>query len=110
VPNKTLKAMRATVWAGRLGAGDAFARAGFRHAFRDGADLSRIEAIVAVARSVGLPADELAAAIDDKAIKDELRAVTEVAWSRGVVGVPCTEVGGEILFGDDRLEAARSRL
>jgi 2-hydroxychromene-2-carboxylate isomerase len=105
-PNKTLKAMRATVWAGRLGAGDAFARAGFRAAFRDGADLSRLEEIVAVARSIGLPADDLPAAIEDQTIKDELRAVTEIAWSRGVTGVPCLEAGGEIFFGDDRLEDA----
>jgi 2-hydroxychromene-2-carboxylate isomerase len=106
-PNKTLKAMRATVWAGRLGAGDAFARAGFRRAFRDGADLSRTEELVTVAGSIGLPAEELPLAIEDQSIKDELRAVTEIAWARGVVGVPCVEVGGEIFFGDDRLEAAR---
>jgi 2-hydroxychromene-2-carboxylate isomerase len=109
-PNKTLKAMRATIWAGCLGAGDAFARAGFRHAFRDGADLSRIEEIVAVAASIGLPADDLPAAIEEQTIKDELRAVTQIAWDRRVIGVPCIELGGKIFFGDDHLEPARHLL
>src|ERR1700761_452771 len=53
-PNNTLKAMRAVVWAGALGAGPAFIRAAFRRAFRDGADLSRVPELEAIADSVGL--------------------------------------------------------
>jgi 2-hydroxychromene-2-carboxylate isomerase len=109
-PNNTLKAMRAAVWADRCGSGSAFARAAFRRAFRDGADLSRLDELVGIAEAVGLPARELPAAIEDRAVKDALREATDRAWARGVGGVPCIEVDGEIFYGDDRLEAARGRM
>ncbi|HEY6550793.1 MAG TPA: DsbA family protein [Solirubrobacterales bacterium] len=109
-PNNTLKAMRAAVWADRRGCGRPFAQAAFRRAFREGADLSRLDELIDIAESVGLAARQLPAAIEDQATKDALRDATARAWARGVAGVPCLEVGGEIFYGDDRLEAARERM
>jgi 2-hydroxychromene-2-carboxylate isomerase len=109
-PNVTLSAMRAAVWAGQLGAGKAFAREAFRRAFRDGADLSKIDELVEVATEVGLPGDRLPTAIEAREVKDALREATEVAWARGVIGVPCLEIDGEIFFGDDRLEEAKEHV
>ncbi len=109
-PNNTLKAMRAAVWADLRGSGRPFAQAAFRRAFREGADLSRLDELINIAGSVGLPARELPAAIEDRTTKEALRGATTRAWARGVVGVPCVEVDGEIFFGDDRLEAARVRV
>lgn len=109
-PNNTLKAMRAAFWADRCGSGRPFAEAAFRRAFREGADLSRLDELIDIAGSVGLPARELPAAIEDRTTKEALRGATSRAWARGVVGVPCVEVDGEIFFGDDRLEAARERV
>jgi 2-hydroxychromene-2-carboxylate isomerase len=109
-PNNTLKAMRAAVWAGRCGKGHSFARAAFRRAFCQGADLSRLDELIDIAGSVGLPARQLPPAIEDQATKDALRDATARAWARGVAGVPCVEVDGEIFYGDDRLEAARERM
>jgi 2-hydroxychromene-2-carboxylate isomerase len=109
-PNNTLKAMRAAVWAGRRGNGRSFAQAAFRRAFRDGADLSRLDELIDIAESVGLPGRQLPAAIKDQATKDALRAATARAWARGVAGVPCIEVGEEVFYGDDQLEAARERI
>jgi 2-hydroxychromene-2-carboxylate isomerase len=109
-PNNTLKAMRAAVWADRQGVGREFARAGFRRAFREGGDLARLDEVVALAEAVGLPGDEVPAAIEAQATKDALRAATDRAWKRGVAGVPCIEVAGEIFYGDDRLEDAGKRL
>ena len=105
-PNNTLKAMRAAIWADSLGAGESFALAAFRRAFRHGADLSSVEEIESVARSVGLEAAGLTEAIGAQPTKDALREATAQAWARGVVGVPCIDVGGEVFFGDDRLEDA----
>lgn len=105
-PNNTLKAMRAAVWADALGVGKEFAGAAFRRAFAEGGDLSRIEEVVEVVASVGLPSGELQAAIESQATKDALRQATARAWERGVVGVPCLEVRGEIFYGDDQLPAA----
>jgi 2-hydroxychromene-2-carboxylate isomerase len=109
-PNNTLKAMRAAIWADRYGSGRAFAQAAFRRAFREGVDLSRSDELVGIAEAVGLPARQLPVAIEDQAIKDALRAATDRAWARGVVGVPCIEADGEIFYGDDRLEAAKVRM
>ncbi len=108
-PNNTLKAMRATVWAGRLGAGGRFARAAFRSAFAEGQDLSSSAVLAQVAASAELPADQLAEAVEDPTVKEELKLMTLRAWERGVVGVPCLAVGEEIFYGDDRLEAAAER-
>lgn len=109
-PNNTLKAMRAAVWADRLGEGARFALAAFRRAFREGADLSDVGEVQVVAASLRLPAREIPAAIEEQVIKGALREATARAWARGVVGVPCVEVAGEVFYGDDRLEAVAERL
>jgi 2-hydroxychromene-2-carboxylate isomerase len=105
-PPNTLAAMRATVWAATHDAGDAYARAAFRAAFADGADLADLAVLEQLAGQVGLPAGELASAIADPAIKDALRTRTQEAIDRGVRGAPTIEVGDVLLFGDDRLEEA----
>lgn len=105
-PNNTLKAMRAAVWADELGRGADFAHAGFRLAFAEGADLSRLEVLASLAKEVGLPPGELATAIEDPQTKERLRAATAAAWERGVTGVPSIETGGKVFFGDDSLELA----
>jgi len=109
-PNNTLKAMRAAIWADRIGEGRRFALAAFRHAFAEGADLSRLEEVVAVSASLGLPAEQIRREIENQETKDALRQATSQAWDRGVVGVPCIEVNEEVFYGDDHLEAAAQRL
>jgi 2-hydroxychromene-2-carboxylate isomerase len=109
-PNNTLQAMRAAVWAERLGAGEAFARAAFRRAFAAGANLSQLDVLLDVAAAVGLPAERLSAAIAAPATKEALRAATTRAWERGVVGVPCLGIGERIFYGDDQLETAAAQL
>lgn len=105
-PNNTLKAMRAAIWADRLGRGAEFAAVGFRLAFAEGADLSQLDVLARLAQEVGLPAEGMAAAIEEPAIKQGLRAATADAWERGVTGVPSIEAGGKVFFGDDSLELA----
>jgi 2-hydroxychromene-2-carboxylate isomerase len=105
-PNNTLKAMRAATWAQRLAAGPHFLRGAFRAAFADGRDLSNLDVLVELAASVGLPARELPHAIEDPAVKAELKDATARAWDAGVVGVPCLEINGEVFYGDDQLERA----
>jgi 2-hydroxychromene-2-carboxylate isomerase len=109
-PNNTLRAMRAATWATGLGEGQRFALAAFRRTFREGADLSREEELIHVAESLDLTEGELLAAIEAPAIKDRLREATSRAWARGVTGVPCLEIEGNVFYGDDRLEAAAERL
>ena len=85
-PDNTLKAMRAAVWAGRHGLVREFSRAAFRRAFAAGEDLSRVEVLIEVAGSVGLPVGDLPAAIEEPAVKEELRAATAAAWGEAWSG------------------------
>lgn len=109
-PNNTLKAMRAAILAEEAGAGREFAKAGFRRAFAEGADLSEVEEVIGVGVAIGLDPDELAEAIERQETKEALKEATARAWERGVVGVPSLRIGDEVFFGDDRLEAAAARL
>ena len=66
--------------------------------------------MIEVAALVGLPAEGLPAALERQEIKDALRVATASAWEQGVAGVPSIQVGGEVVFGDDRLEDAAKLL
>ena len=89
----------------REDAGRAFARSAFRVHFVDGLTLNEADAI-ALAAERPVDAQRVVAATSDQAIKDELRANTDRALADGVFGVPTVVAGGEVFWGDDRLEAA----
>jgi 2-hydroxychromene-2-carboxylate isomerase len=109
-PNNTLSAMRAAVWAGESGAGDAFARTAFAAAFAEAKDLSDLDVVREVAAAAGLDPNTAATAAADPRIKAELKRVTDEAIADGVGGVPCTRVDGRVFYGDDRLEQAAELL
>ena len=46
----------------------------------------------------------------EPAVKDALKATTEEAVKRGVFGAPTCFVGGEMFFGQDRLDFVREAL
>ena len=105
-PPNTLAAMRAAVWAEREGRGAPFARAAFRRAFAEGADLADVGILAEIAGAVGLDGAALAGAIASRAVKDDLRDRTASALDLGVRGVPTLATGGRLLYGDDRLDEA----
>lgn len=96
-PSDYLAAMRMCVHLG-----DGFARRAMRAAFADGLDLSKTENVLALAG----PAGE---GYDAPEVKAALREATEEAHARGVFGVPTLAAGGELFWGDDRLEEAAGR-
>ena len=104
-PGDGLAAMRAATWAKRRGAGAEFALAAYRRAFVDG-DALTVDVLAGAAASIGLPGDELHAAVADPEIKAKLRETTDAAWSVGVRGVPTVRVGDAVFYGDDELERA----
>ena len=104
-PGDGLAAMRAATWAAQLGAGVPFALAAYRRAFVDG-DALTVDVLAGAAASIGLPGDELHAAVADPEIKAKLRETTDAAWSVGVRGVPTVRVGDAVFYGDDELERA----
>ena len=109
-PLDGLRTMRAATWAKQKNMIDAFAKAVFDHQFVKGRDLSGVDALAAVAEEVGLSGDELRAAVDSPAVKDQLKTTTEYAWELGVRGVPTVRVGQRLFYGDDQLEVAAGHL
>ncbi len=97
-PLDGLTAMRAATWAGS----DAFVHEAFRRQFVSGIDISTREQLTDIAAHVGLGEP----AFDDPEVKAKLRAATDAAWAAGVRGIPSLQVGDEIFFGADQLEAA----
>jgi 2-hydroxychromene-2-carboxylate isomerase len=73
--------------------------------FADDQDISAAPVIGAILESLGQPAGLLAAAQTSEA-KARLRAETERAQALGVLGAPTFSVGGELFWGNDRLETA----
>jgi 2-hydroxychromene-2-carboxylate isomerase len=109
-PLDGLRTMRAATWAKQNNMIDVFSKAIFSHQFVSGRDLSSIDALAAVAEEVGLSGDELRAAVDSQAVKDQLKTATAHAWELGVRGVPTVRVGQRLFYGDDQLELAASTL
>jgi 2-hydroxychromene-2-carboxylate isomerase len=105
-PTDYLFAMRACTFAFRAGRGREFTQAAFHAAFRQGKDLSDPTHVLAAAHLAGLDPDATGAATQDPAVKQKLRQATDVAYARGVVGVPTIAVGDELFWGDDRVEDA----
>jgi 2-hydroxychromene-2-carboxylate isomerase len=105
-PTNTLPAMRAAVFCQQIGRGVAFSLAAFRQAFAGGRDLSVVDNVLIAAAACELHPNAVVKGIESKATKERLRAATADAYERGVRGVPTVAVGGELFWGDDRLEEA----
>ena len=109
-PGNTLFAMRAATYAAGAGRAVAFALAAFRQAYNGGRDLSVPDNVLIAAAACELHPRAGMAGAESRTVKDALRAATEEAAGRGVVGVPTVMVGDEAFWGDDRLDEAAAAL
>ena len=105
-PGTYLAAMRAATFAKQTGRTVAFALAAFRQAFAAGRDLSDLDNVLIAGAACELHPRALSKAVETEVVKRDLIAATEEAGDRGVIGVPALVVGGEVFWGDDRLEDA----
>jgi 2-hydroxychromene-2-carboxylate isomerase len=105
-PGNTLTAMRAATFAKQTGRTVSFALAAFRQAFAAGRDLGDPDNVAIAGAACELHPRALLKAVATNGVKEELRRATEEAAGAGVRGVPTVVVGGEVLWGDDRLEEA----
>ncbi|MBM86512.1 MAG: 2-hydroxychromene-2-carboxylate isomerase [Rhodospirillaceae bacterium] len=78
----------------------------YRLWFVDGLEAGSEENLQAALSSMGLDFDEIIGAASNEAINDEYINNTHAAQESGVFGAPSFSVGGEIFWGDDRLEDA----
>jgi 2-hydroxychromene-2-carboxylate isomerase len=109
-PSNYLFAMRVATYAFQAGRGEAFTLRAFRDAFRRGSELGIPEHVLQSAEQAGLDRDAARAATEDPQVKQALRAATDEAHARGVIGVPTLAVGEELFWGDDRLVDAAAAI
>jgi 2-hydroxychromene-2-carboxylate isomerase len=105
-PGNTLIAMRVATYAKQLGRAVSFSLAAFRQAFAAGRDLTDPDSVLYAAAACELHPNAVLAALEQDAVKRELREATERAGDLGVQGVPTLVVGDTVFWGDDRLEEA----
>jgi 2-hydroxychromene-2-carboxylate isomerase len=111
-PVNSVKALRGLLWAKEQGAGRevALAQAFFELYWTEDRDIAQDEVVMEAASRAGLDGDRLLQAINDPAIKAQLKANTDELIARGGFGSPTLFVGTEMFFGNDRLPLVREAL
>ncbi len=104
-PIGTVAALRAFYWVSDRDPAKAraLAKALYKSYFAEGKDISSPQAVVEVAKSVGVDGSQLAAALEDVAVKDRAKGEVEAAIAAGVFGSPFFVVDGEPFWGVDRI-------
>lgn len=104
-PLNTLKAMRGAIAAQEKGIHDAYAARLWRAAWVEGANLTELDVLAALAAEAGFPRDEFVAALENPAIKQKLIDATGEAAERGAFGAPTFYVNKDDMYwGNDRLD------
>ena len=109
-PINTMRLMRGAVAAQHVGVFPAYHRTMFGAFWARGINLGDAAVIREVLEQAGVDAGRIIAMTDEAAVKDELRRNTEDAVRRGAFGAPTFFVGGEMFFGNDRLEFVEQAL
>ena len=111
-PFPSIAACRAFYWlnARDPGAAKTLAMALYDQAFAVGRPIAALPEVVAVAARLGHDAEEVAAALKDPAVKEQLKAVVQEAIDREIFGSPFFLVDGEPFWGHDRMEMLESWL
>ena len=102
----SLVPIRAATFAKQSGRAVAFSLAAFRQAFAAGRDLGKLDTTLLAAAACELHPRAVTKGIETRAVREGLREATERAIAMGIEGVPTVAVGGELYWGDDRLEDA----
>lgn len=115
-PFRSLKTMRAAIFADGLGALGAFTREAFALYWAEGGapkglqEADEDEPLAEVARRAGLDPSEVLRGASAPETKEALKAATAGALQRGVFGAPTFFVDGEMFWGNDRLHFVEAAL
>ncbi len=115
-PFRTLQTMRAASWCAEKGSLEPFTREAFALFWEENGAPKGPEAsdedgpLREVARRVGLDAEELLEGAGTGEAKRALKRATEEAVERGVFAAPTFFVGGEMFWGNDRLDFVEEAL
>jgi 2-hydroxychromene-2-carboxylate isomerase len=104
-PIGTVAAMRAFYWVDDRDAALArrLAKALYTAFFVDGIDISAPQAVIEIAKDIGVDAAALAAALEDPALKERAKKEVDAAIAANVFGSPFFIVDGEPFWGVDRM-------
>lgn len=104
-PVSTVNAARALLWLQGSGSAKSvsFVHTVFRAYFAQGRNISEPAVLAEIADELGIDPQAMAAATQDPAIKDKLKAAVDESIQRGVFGAPFVFVDGEPFWGNDRL-------
>ncbi len=103
-PVNTLQVMRGALVAQQAGELERYMETVNRAIWVDQKDMSQPAVIAETLQTAGLDTAKYAEGIQEPAIKESLKTVTEAAVKRGVFGAPTMFVGDEMFFGQDRLD------
>ena len=107
-PVNSVRAMRACIVLEPEGKLVPFARETFKAYWTDDKDISQPAVLTDICQAVGVEPDRVFAAIEQQAVKDRLRALTQELIDRGGFGSPTMFVGGDdMYFGNDRIPLVR---
>jgi len=87
-----------------------FVDAVLRAIWVEGRNMNDPAVVSAVLQQAGFEPEHMLALAGDPAIKDDLKAATQEAVARGVFGAPTFFVGGEMFWGQDRLDFVKEAL
>ena len=87
-----------------------FVVAVFRAIWVDARDMNDPAVVTQVLRQAGFDPEKMLALAGDPAVKDDLKVATQEAVARGVFGAPTFFVGGQMFWGQDRLDFVKEAL
>ncbi|HSV44197.1 MAG TPA: 2-hydroxychromene-2-carboxylate isomerase [Ramlibacter sp.] len=88
----------------------AYVDAVFRAIWVDGKNMNEPAEVGAVLQAAGFDPQALLALAGDAQVKERLKAVTQQAVERGVFGAPAFFIGGQLYWGQDRLDFVKEAL
>ena len=92
-------------WAESKGKGDEFHEAAFRAYFVDGRNLGKMDEMVSLANSVGLPAEEAKMALQLRSFRKAVDSDWSKAYEMGITAVPTFVIDRQKLVGAQPYEA-----
>lgn len=81
----------------------AFALAAYRQYWGEGKDIAKAEHLAGIAKALGIPETEIAAAAEDAAARQAVLDATAEAIALKAFGTPTFMVDGEMFWGSDRI-------
>jgi len=109
-PINTVQLMRGATWARGNDLLPVYQDAMFKAVWEEARNMNDPEEVAKVLQAIDIDPGQFTEAIADQNIKDRLRADTEEAVSRGAFGAPTIFVGGDMFWGQDRLDFVEEAL